>query len=166
MRAPRPSAFSHLWLPLLAAGIASSACLRLTGPEDPEPIPRPDLVTVSVEYRQPSGCRVEPDPVCADSVVFFASWMRDGGEFVLTPDESHQVWRGTALAVPVNYPPKDEPYQVRVYDPYLTGSATQGITANRLTVGGEFLTRFSNVGYPDESALVYVDAEGQGHNAF
>jgi hypothetical protein len=166
MRQTKPTASRYLRLSIVAVAAVSAACFRLTGPEDPEPVSRPALVSVNVEYRQPNGCLAEPAPVCDDSVVFFATWMRDGGEFALAFDETHQVWRGTALAVPVNYPPRDDPYQVRVYDPYLTGSATQGITANRLTVGGEFLTRFTNVGFPDESALLYVDADGHGHNAF
>jgi hypothetical protein len=99
-------------------------------------------------------------------VVFHANWLPVSRNVELVPDERNQIWRGVAEGVPVNFPPRDEPYEVHIFDPFLRGSATAGNTANRITVGGEFLTRYANIGQLDESALVFVDADGYGHNAY
>ena len=72
-----------------------------------------------------------------------ASWMQPGEEFFLTQaTRARYVWRGTALRVPVNFPPRgDRRTSVRIYDPHIVGGPTEGITADRLKVGGEALTR-------------------------
>jgi len=154
------------WLAAFAlAALATPACFRLVGPEDPEPVGSPKLVPVRIEYRQPVGCTGAPQ-VCAGPVIFFATWKQEGGEFALQRVGDTNLWVGVAEAVPVNFPPRDDPYAVRVFDPFLVGDALRGITANRLTVGGEMLLRFANVGEEDESALVYIDEEGRGHNPY
>jgi len=55
---------------------------------------------------------------------------------------------------------------VAVYDPHLRDTETGGVTAGRLVVGGQNLTVFLNAGTPQESAFVYVDENGMGHNPF
>jgi len=151
---------------LALAGLLLSACyeFRLAGTE-PEPINPPRLVSVTIEYRQP-GCL--GGPYCQDKVWFYGSWMQVGTQFTLTRDPGNNVWRGVAYGVPVNYPPHEgnyEPYQVRIYDPHLYESPTEGYTAERLRVGRESLsvieTRSS-----DAYALVYIDENGLGHNAY
>ena len=66
--------------------------------------------------------------------------------------------------MPVNFPPTpvSQPYLVRIYDPHIVGGPTEGITADRLKVGGEALTRFYSPGNPYESGLIYIDQNGQG----
>jgi hypothetical protein len=150
---------------LALGALAAAGCFRLVGPEDPPPVETPLLVSVRVEYRQPGGCTVPPE-ACSGPVVFFATWKQEGSAFALARIGDSNVWAGVAESVPVNYPPRDEPYAVRVFDPFLVGDALRGITANRITVGGEQLIRFANIGDEDESALVYVDEDGNGHNAF
>jgi hypothetical protein len=68
--------------------------------------------------------------------------------------------------VPVNFPPRDLAYAVRVYDPHLAGNPSGGITAERLTLGGQLLTYFVDEDTPSESALVYIDDNGFGHNPY
>ena len=68
-----------------AAGRRRCYDFHLTGPEDPAPSARPQLVSVTIEYRQPNGC-VNSVGRCDDPVVFFGSWMRPGEEFRLTRD--------------------------------------------------------------------------------
>lgn len=136
---------------------------HLTGPEDPAPLAVPAKVTVTVEYRQPAGCENAAGR-CSDPVVFFASWMREGGEFALTRDASGHTWTGLAYGVPVNFPPRDDPHAVRVFDPHLYDAPSGGISAARLRVGGQLLTVFDAAGSSRESGLVYVDANGVGHN--
>ena len=152
---------------LVAAAALAAACydFHLEGPEDAPPVPVPRQVTVTVEYRQPRGCINESTP-CQDPVVFFGSWMRDGGEFALAPIPGTFVWRGTARGVPVNFPPRDQPYLVRVFDPFLRESPTGGITAERLRIGNELIAKFDSPGGPEESGLVYIDDNGLGHNPF
>lgn len=151
---------------LLLATIAGFACydFHLTGPEDPPAVP-PALVSVSIEYRQPAGCNNTPAQ-CDNPVVFFGSWMHPGAEFALQRDTTGRVWRGTALSVPANFPPADEPYEVRIFDPHLAATPTGGFTGNRLTVGRQLLERLASLGTPREAALVYVDVNGEGHNPF
>jgi hypothetical protein len=154
-------------LALLLAGALSVSCydFHLTGPEDPEPESPPRLVTVTIEYTQPNEC-VEGSPRCNDRVVFFASWMQAGGEFFLDQEPGRYVWRGKATGVPVNFPPFGQPHYVRVYDPHMVGSPTGGVSAERLKVGGEFITRFDSPGGTRESGLVYIDENGFGHSPF
>jgi hypothetical protein len=154
------------WLgTLVLVALTTPGCFRLVGPEDPAPVPSPQLVAVRIEYRQPVGCTGSTQ-FCAGPVIFFATWKQEGGEFALERVGDTNLWVGTAESVPVNFPPRDDPYAVRVFDPFLVGEALGGITANRLTVGGELLVRFANIGDVDESALVYIDEDGRGHNAF
>jgi len=149
----------------LACLLAAFGCGRPVGPEDAAQLPNPTLVSVRVEYVQPAAC-LTSNPSCANRVVFFASWLPPGSEFALELVSGTRIWRATADDVPVNYPPKGEPYEVRIFDPFIAASATRGITANRITVGGEFLTKYSYVGTTSEGALVFIDVNGQGHNAF
>jgi len=153
----------------LSTAVVSAALLggcydfHLAGPEDPAADVVPRTVSVSIVYRQPSSCANEPDR-CDDPVMFYGSWMRPGNEFSLTPDPNSHVFRGTALVVPVNYPPRDQPYAVKVYDPYLARTSTEGFTARRLMLGGEALTRIESFGARQERALLFVDENGFGHN--
>lgn len=147
---------------LLLAGCPS---LRGVGPEDASPVSPPGLVSVTIEYRQPNGC-INVSTPCAGPVVFYATWMRPGAEFPLTPDAGNFVWRGTALGVPVNFPPNGDPYEVRIFDPYLADGPTGGFTAQRLKVGGEAVSRVEDTGTGNEHGLVYVDDNGFGRNAY
>jgi hypothetical protein len=138
---------------------------RLTGPEDaPSPNP-PNLVTVTIEYRQPNGC-VNSLNRCNDQVVFFASWLDIGGHVPLTRDPNGFIWRGVARNVPVNFPPRDDPHAVRVFDPHILDHPTGGVTAERLRIGGQLLTVFDSEGTPRESGLIYIDENGKGRNPF
>jgi hypothetical protein len=145
---------------VLVACLLAAACddYRLDGPSDPEPLSPPRLVSVTVEYLQPYEC-VEGSPRCDDNVVFFGSWMLPGEEFSLRPEPGRLVWRGTATRVPVNFPPRGGPHAVRVYDPL-------GVTAARLKVGGEAISRFDFPGGPREVGLLYIDENGQGRNLY
>jgi len=134
-------------------------------PEGPSPVPVARLVSVTVQYRQPFDCFNEPS-LCSGRVVFFGSWMQLGGYVLLEPVAGTSIWTGVVPNVPVNYPPVDEPYLVRIADPHLWETPTNGVTASRLLVGGQALTHFDFVGTPQESALLYVDDAGVGHNPF
>lgn len=161
MKMPRP-------LPaLLLAGLLAAACddYRIEGPTDPAPVAPPRLVSVTIEYLQPNGC-AEGFPRCDDNVAFFGSWMQPGEEFFLRPEPGRFVWRGTATNVPVNFPPRGAPHAVYIYDPHLVGTPTLGVTAARLKVGGETLSRIENPGGRRETGLVYIDENGQGRNPF
>jgi hypothetical protein len=154
------------WVALAAAFVTASCYdFHLTGPEDPEPLNPPHLVSVTIEYRQPFACANSAGR-CNDPVVFFASWMEQGNEFRLTKDPAGFIWRGRANGVPVNFPPRDDPHAVRVYDPHLLDEPTQGGTADRLSIGGQRLTIFDSPGEPKVVGLVYVDDYGVGHNPF
>ena len=157
---------SRLTLALLGALAASCYDFHLTGPEDAPTVTPPQSVSVTIEYRQPIGCLSSPSPHCDEPVVFFATWMPTGAQLILTRLAGTQVWQGRAVGVPVNYPPRDEPYQVRIYDPYLVDSCAQGFSADRIVVGSEALTQTIGGGCRDQAALVYVDANGQGHNPY
>ena len=151
----------------LACGALLGGCydFHLAGPEEAPADVVPRTVSVSIQYRQPTNC--QNDAVhCEDPVIFYGSWMREGNEFSLTPDANNHVFRGTALVVPVNYPPKDQPYTVRIYDPYLARTSTGGFTARRLVVGGESLTNIESSGSRQERALMFVDENGFGHNPY
>lgn len=150
---------------LVLLSLLTPACFnfRVPGPEDPTPVSQPRLVTVTIEYRQPNGC-VNVASSCSGPPRFFGTWMRAGGEFALTGDPGSHVWVGTAYAVPVNYPPRDEPYEVRIYDPYLADDPTGGFTARRLTIGRESVSTLRDVGSRNEHGLIYVDDNGFGRN--
>lgn len=156
-------------LRLLFLGLASlaPACydFHLTGPEDPETVTTPGYVSVAVEYRQPNGCLNTTTP-CGEAVVFFGSWMPAGAEITLVRDQGSLIWRGVARSVPVNWPPRDAPYAVRIFDPYLRESESRGWSSDRIVVGGESLVRWDGGGGPDQHALVYVDQNGRGHNPY
>ena len=134
-------------------------------PEGPSEVPISRPVSVTIEYVQPPHC-ANAGSRCADSVIFFGSWMRPGEEFALRPVPGTWVWTGTAIRVPVNFPPEDQPYLVRVYDPHLLDTPTAGVTAVRLKIGGQVLYYVDQAGTPAESGLVYVDDNGVGHNPF
>jgi hypothetical protein len=157
----------HLRGWLLAATLFGGGCydFHLTGPEDPSPVSPPRLVSVTIEYRQPNGC-VNSAGRCTDPVVFFASWMGPGDAFALTADPGGFIWRGAARGVPVNFPPRDDPHAVRVYDPHIRDNPSGGVTGERLRIGGQILSVFDSPGTARESGLVYVDENGQGHNPF
>ena len=150
-----------------AAALAALSCnaFRRTGPDAAPSVAPPRTVSVTVEYTQVVEC-IEGSPRCADNVVFFGSWMQPGEEFFLTKEPGRYVWRGTAPRVPVNFPPRGDPYLVRIFDPHIVATSTGGITAERLKVGGELLTDFFSSGNPDESGLIYIDDNGMGHTPF
>jgi hypothetical protein len=150
---------------LLALAFLGCPDLHLEGPEDPSPIAVPDRATITVEYEQPAGC-ISVTVNCLDLVVFLGSWMPPGGQIFLTPDATRRFWTARIPGVPVNFPPRGQPYEVRVYDPHLQETASLRYTGHRLRVGGESLTQIRRPGSRDEAALVYVDSTGQGHNPF
>ncbi len=152
---------------LIASALTLAGCpdAHLTGPEDPDPPPIPERASVTVEYEQPAGC-VSPVVNCQDLVIFVASWMPPGGQVFLTPDATRRFWTARIADVPVNFPPRGDPYQVRIYDPHLQETAALRYTGRRLRIGSESLTRIQQPGSRDEAALVYVDSTGQGHNPF
>ena len=157
---------------LLAGAFISMGCLDFhkTVPEGPSPVVRPMLVDVTIEYRQPNQCFASDR--CDDNVVFLASWLpmqvnpqgQLSGGFMFLTRASAFVWRGVAHDVPVNFPPKDDPHVVAIYDPHLRDTATGGRAAARLLVGREALTRFIDPGTTNEAAFVYIDENGFGHN--
>lgn len=149
------------------AGLLTASCydFHLVGPEDPEPYSPPDLVTVTIEYHQPAECLAAPER-CDEKVVFWGSWMVPGRDFSLEKDAGGRIWRGAAYAVPVNFPPRGAPYDVRVVDPYLFDSGSNGMTALRLSVGGELIRMQAGEGTPQAHGVVYIDSNGQGRNPF
>jgi hypothetical protein len=148
---------------LLGLSLISVGCydFHVTGPEDPPPVIPPALVDVTVLYRQPPECFSSSG--CQDLVIFAASWMPLGQSMFLERASPH-FWRGVARAVPVNFPPQDDPHLVVIYDPHLRDTENGGFTAARLQVGGQGLTLFINTGTPEERGFVYVDQNGRGHN--
>ncbi len=158
------------WVTVLLTVALTPSCysFHTPGPEDPSPTQLPRTVSVTVQYRQPNGCINAIRERCSEPVVFFATWMKPGGEFRLTPDPAGSfVWTGTAYSVPVNYPPRDLAYEVRILDPFLqeTPGAVR-YTAQRLTVGGEAVERIEHPSNFDEFGLIYIDDNGQGRNPF
>lgn len=159
--------YGRALLAAAALALLGGGCydFHLTGPED-APLPNPPrLVPVTIEYRQPNGC-ANSSTNCDDRVVFFASWMRPGDEFPLQRDPGGLVWRGVAHGVPVNFPPRDSPHAVRVFDPHILDHPSSGLTAERLRVGGQMLTVIESRGTVEESGLVYIDENGQGRNPY
>jgi hypothetical protein len=150
----------------LAAALFAGGCFfDKEGPDGPSPLPISRGVTVTVEYVQPGLCLNSANR-CADPVVFFGSWMRPGQEFALTPVSGVFTWTGNAASVPVNFPPADEPYLVRVFDPYLLDTASGGVTAARLRIGGQAMVDVDSAGTPAESGRIYIDDNGVGHTPF
>ncbi|MBN2369956.1 MAG: hypothetical protein JXO72_05665, partial [Vicinamibacteria bacterium] len=150
---------------LLALSLAGCYEFHLVGPEDPPTISPPEIVSVEISYRQPDACEGR-GRACEGNVVFYGSWMRNGAEFSLAADATNRVWRGTAYGVPVNYPPRDAPYSVHVYDPFLSQTSSRGMAGERITVGGEKLMEVAWEGTVHARALVLVDQNGQGHNPY
>ena len=147
--------------------VVTGGCFEfhLVGPEDPPEVVSPALVPVQIVYRQPEHCSNVEHP-CDGNVVFFGSWMREGAVFSLTSDATSRLWRGTALGVPVNFPPSDDPYAVSVYDPYLHDTSSAGMTAYRLTVGDENVSELHLEGTPNAHGLIFIDANGRGHDPY
>lgn len=147
----------------VVAATAAGCDFQPDPPEGPSAVPT-RAVAVRVEYRQPQGCENADPARCVDLVWFFGSWMHPGEEVALEPVPGSYLWAGTATGVPVNWPPTEQPHLVRVFDPHLKDTPTGGVTAARLTVGGQALTQYDSPGTPQESALVYVDDNGVGRN--
>lgn len=152
-------------LAVLAVLLAGPGCLHPDVTEGPSPVPAARFVTVLVQYRQPSGCNNSAG-TCDTRVVFYGSWMVPGQEVALDDPTGPLVWTGSVPNVPVNWPPVDQAHYVRVYDPHLLNDPTGGVTAARLTVGGQILTQIASPGTSKETALVYVDGSGVGHNPY
>jgi hypothetical protein len=152
-------------LAFLAVAVAAAGCdFQPDPPPGPSALAPTRLVSVRIEYRQPQGC-VNADPArCVDLVWFFGSWMHPGEEIALEPVAGSYAWAGTVPGVPVNWPPRDEPHLVRVFDPHLKDTPTGGVTAARLIVGGQEIAQYDQPGTPQESGLVYVDDNGVGRN--
>ena len=152
---------------LLALAAAAAGCDLQPDPEPgPSALAPTRQVNVRVEYRQPQGCDNTIPEHCVDVVWFFGSWMHKDEVIPLELVPGSYVWAGTATGVPVNWPPTDVPHFVRVFDPHLEATATGGVTAARLLVGGQILTQYDSPGSPQESGLVYVDDNGIGRNPF
>jgi hypothetical protein len=152
-------------LVLAAACTCSCYNFRLFGPEDPPAVANPALVSLTVVYQQPRECGGPPDR-CDEPVRFYGSWMQPGTEFTLVRDPGNHVWRGTAYAVPVNFPPTGYPHEVRVFDPHMLNYPTEGMTAERLWIGGERVVSFVYPNDPRVFGEIYVDQDGAGHSPF
>jgi hypothetical protein len=149
-----------------AAALVAGGCLfERAAPDGPTPVPISRQVTVTIEYVQPGLC-LNSGNRCADPVVFFGSWMRPGQELTLAPVPGTFTWTGRVSSVPVNFPPDQDPYLVRVFDPYLADTTSGGVTAARLRIGGQVLVSVDAVGTPSESGFIYIDDNGIGHNPF
>jgi len=155
---------------LLAFALASSACDFQKDPEaGPSAVPPTRFVTIKVEYRQPAGCQNSQN-MCDARVVFFGSWMRPkdssypGDQVLLDTQFGPNFWSGIVEHVPVNWPPSDFPHYVRVYDPHQLDTSSGGVTAARLSVGGQIITEYDQPGTPQESGLIYIDDNGVGRS--
>ncbi len=162
-----------------ALALAAGGCLEITKSvtAGPPPVASPRIVSVKIEYRQPNGC-ANVALHCNDLVVFFGSWMgpavagepspsgSSGGPLPLRRTPGTYAWTGTVTNVPVNFPPRDQPYLVRVFDPHIVQSETGGVTALRLVVGGQTITFFDQPGTTSESGVIYVDDNGVGRNPY
>ena len=150
---------AHVGTLALALAIPGCYDFHMVGPEDAPPIKAPQTVSVSISYLQPLGC-VEPGTNCGGPVTFHASWMPVGTYATLIRTAAH-TWTATLSNVPFNYPGGD-PYRVYAVDPFLLDTPTRGVSADRLTVGGERLVKFENAGGTREQGLVFIDANGNG----
>ncbi len=148
-------------LSALALALALPACydFHIVGPEDPPPLPSPHRVSVSVLYQRPVTC-VNTSSRCDGPVTFHASWMASGGYVTLAPSSAN-TWAAIIPDVPVNYPGQD-PYRVYAVDPYLLDSPTSGVSADRLSIGGERIVKVVNAGGSSEQGLIFIDANGHG----
>jgi hypothetical protein len=148
-------------LGVLAVALALPSCydFHMVGPEDPAPVKLPATVSVSVVYLQPASC-VNTRSNCDGPVTFQASWMNPGAFVRLVLTGAH-TWTATVPEVPVNYPGVD-PYRVYAVDPYLLDTPTLGVSADRLTIGGERIVKFENPGGTREQGLILIDANGKG----
>src|SRR5260221_11324339 len=141
------------------SALSCNAFRRTAGPEDGAPVNPPGTASVTIEYEQIVEC-VAGSPRCSDNVVFFGSWMQAGEEFFLKKEPGRFVWRGTAPRGPVNFPPRGDPYLVRIYDPHIVGGPTRGGTADRLKEGGQALSRFYPPDNPYGSGIVFMRPDG------
>jgi hypothetical protein len=160
--------FVRRLVPLLAvaAAVVAGCDFQPDPVAGPAPLPGTRTVSVRIEYRQPGNCVNADRSNCIDPVFFLGSWMHPNQheEVILTNVAGSYVWAGTATGVPVNWPPTDQPHLVRVYDPHLKGTATGGVTAARLTLGGQALNQYVAPGTANEAARVYIDDNGIGRN--
>jgi hypothetical protein len=154
--------------------VLGTGCTPEDVPDSPLPVAKPEVASITVEYRQPNYC-ANVTSSCDGSVVFYGSWMRSGGEIRLTNVPGSFVWTATVNAVPVNFPPPEDytpgnpmegAYFVRIYDPFLRDTATSGVSGRRIRIGGQTLTILGDPDTSTEVAWVYVDANGVGHNPF
>ncbi len=150
---------AHFGALALALALPSCYDFHTVGPEDPPPLQSPQTVSVSISYLQPLGC-VPPQTSCGGPVTFHASWMPIGTYATLDQTAAH-TWTLTLRNVPINYPGR-EPYRVYAVDPFLVDTLTGGVSADRLTVGGERIVKFENPGGTREQGLIYIDANGRG----
>ena len=155
-REMRPGRFG-----ILACALLLPACydFHQVGPEDPPALPSPATVTIEVVYNRPSECVNVRSP-CGGPVTFQASWMKLGAYITLRQSAPHS-WVATISGVPINWP-GNEPHHVYAVDPYLLDTATNGVSADRLTVAGERIVKFENPGGSREQGLIYIDANGKG----
>ncbi len=153
----------HTRLGALALALALPACydFHFVGPEDPPPLKAPATVAVTISYLQPVGC-VNTGSPCGGPVTFQASWMPLGTYINLQQTANH-TWTATIPDVPVNFPGTD-PYRVYAVDPFLFESPTSGVSAERLTIGGQQIKKFENQGGTREQGLIYIDASGRGRS--
>lgn len=149
----------HLGAWALILAFPSCYDFHMVGPEDPPPLKSPATVSVTVTYLRPSEC-VNAGAQCGGPVTFQASWMSLGTYVTLQPSTAH-TWVATIPDVPVNYPGVD-PHRVYAVDPFLRNTETAGVSADRLTVGGERIVKFENPGGSREQGLIYIDANGRG----
>jgi len=164
--APRPmKRIFRLALPTVATLASGCYQFHLVGPSQPDPVTPPQSVSVTVEYRQPHLCAPDSSD-CQAAVLFSGSWMDRAAAFSLTRVGTTDAWRGTAYAVPVNFPPRGAAYSVQIYDPLLKDDSSQGRTAQRLVIGGETVRSVADENTPQAHGFVYVDAEGRGRNVY
>jgi hypothetical protein len=143
----------------LAASLPACYDFHFVGPEDPAPVKLPNTVSVTISYLRPVAC-VNTSSRCDGPVMFHASWMKLGTGVALEQTAAHH-WTAILPGVPVNFP-GNEPYRVYAVDPFLLDSPTGGISADRLTIGGEKIVQFENPGNPREQGLILIDANGRG----
>lgn len=150
---------THLGGLVLALALPACYDFHTVGPEDPPPLESPATVSVSIQYLQPSEC-LNTASTCGGPVTFQASWMKLGSFVELRQATAH-VWVATLPNVPINYPGAD-PHRVYAVDPFLKDTLTNGVSAERLTVGGEPIVKFEFAGGASEHGLIYIDANGKG----
>jgi hypothetical protein len=150
---------THFGLSALTLALPSCYDFHKVGPEDPPALASPQTVSVSVLYLRPSEC-VNTTSRCDGPVTFQASWMALGSFITLQQSGAH-TWAATIPDVPINYPGAD-PHRVYAVDPYLKDTQTGGVSADRLTIGGEHIVKFEFAGGANEHGLIFIDANGKG----